>query len=197
MAKKVGLYFGTFNPIHIGHLIVANHFAEFTDLDEVWFVVTPRSPDKVKKTLLPDHQRYDLVYLATKKYHKLKPSRIEFDLPQPNYTVNTLAHLEEKHPDKEFVLIMGEDNLNTLHRWKNYEVLLENHEIFVYPRIISNTKVKKGKLADHPKVTRVDAPIIEISSSFIRKAIKEDKNVIPLLPTEAWEYIDDMLLYKS
>src|SRR5690625_1582901 len=193
MQKKIGLFFGTFNPIHIGHLIVANHFAEFTDLDEVWFVVTPKSPHKVKKTLLPDHQRYDLVYLATESYDKLKPSRIEFGLPQPNYTVNTLAHLEEKHPDKEFVLIMGEDNLNTLHRWKNYEVLLENHEIFVYPRVVANTKIKKGKLSNHPKITRVDAPIIEISSSFIRKAIKENKNVIPLLPPKVWEYIDDML----
>src|SRR5690625_1345889 len=138
-----------------------------------------------------------MVYLATEDYLKLKPSRIEFGLPQPNYTVDTFAYLQEKHPKHDYVLLMGEDNLNTLHRWKNYEVLLENHEIFVYPRIISNTKVKKGKLADHPKVTRVDAPIIEISSSFIRKAIKEDKNVIPLLPTEAWEYNDDMLLYKS
>ena len=195
MQKKIGLFFGTFNPIHIGHLIVANHFAEFTDLDEVWFVVTPKSPHKVKKTLLPDHQRYDMVYLATEDYLKLKPSRIEFGLPQPNYTVDTLAYLQEKHPKHDFVLLMGEDNLNSLHRWKNYEVLLENHEIFVYPRI-SNTS-KEIKLKDHPKVKQVTAPIIQLSSSFIRKAIKDGKNVTPLLPAKVWEYIDEMLLYRS
>jgi len=194
MDKKIGLFFGTFNPIHIGHIIVANHFVEFTDIDEVWFVVTPKSPDKVKKSLLPDHQRYDMVYMATEKFYKLKPSRIEFNLPQPNYTVDTLAYLEEKHPDKNFVLLMGEDNLNSLHRWKNYEVLLENYEIYVYPRVSDNTE--ELLLKDHPKIIRVNAPIIQISSSFIRKAIKDNKNVTPLLPQKVWEYIDDMLLYR-
>lgn len=194
MNKKVGLYFGTFNPIHIGHLIIANHFVEFSDMDEVWFVVTPKSPGKVKKTLLADHHRYEMVYRATEDYFKLKPSRIEFNLPQPNYTVNTLAHLEEKHPDKNFVLLMGEDNLNHLHKWKNHKILLENYEIFVYPRIAANKK--DLKLDGHPKITRVEAPIMQISASYIRKAIQADKNITPLLPAKAWEYIDEMNFYR-
>lgn len=194
MKKKVGLFFGTFNPIHIGHLIIANHFVEFTEIDEVWFVVTPKSPDKQKKSLLEDYHRYEMVYLATKGYLKLKPSRIEFGLTQPNYTVNTLAHLEEKYPKREFVLLMGEDNLNSLHKWKNYEVLLENYSIYVYPRISSNTE--ELTLRDHPSIHKVDAPIMEISSSFIRKAIRDEKNITPLLPQNVWEYIDEMNFYR-
>ena len=134
--KKVGLYFGTFNPIHIGHLVIANHMAEYSDLDEIWFVVTPVSPFKKKKNLLANNHRYEMVYLATKDYPKLQPSKIEFDLPEPNYTINTLVHLDEKYGDRySFSLIMGEDNLKGFHKWKNYEVILENHEIFVYPRL--------------------------------------------------------------
>lgn len=194
MKKKVGLYFGTFNPIHIGHLIIANHFAEYADVMEVWFIVTPKSPFKAKKTLLDNHHRYELVYRATEKYPKLHPSRIEFNLPEPNYTIDTLAYLEEKYPEKEFALIMGEDNLNGLHKWKNYEVLLAHYDIFVYPRIAENQK--ESKLANHDKVHKIDAPIIQISSSFIRKAIKKQKNVRPLLPPEAWNYMDEMNFYK-
>src|SRR5690625_722014 len=194
MSKKIGLYFGTFNPIHIGHLIIANHFAEFSSLDEVWFIVTPQNPFKKKKSLLADHHRYELVYQATESYPKLKPSRIEFGLPQPNYTVNTLVHLEEKYPDKEFALIMGEDNLNSLHKWKNYEVILERYEIFVYPRI-SNNKAEK-KLDNHKKITVVKAPVMQISSSFIRNSIKKEKNIKPLLPPKVWTYIDEMNFYR-
>lgn len=194
MKKKIGLYFGTFNPIHIGHLIIANYFVEYSNVDEVWFVVTPKSPDKVKKTLLEDHHRYEMVYRATENYFKLKPSRIEFGLPQPNYTVNTLVHLEEKHPDREFVLLMGEDNLIGLHKWKNYEVILENYEIFVYPRITYSDKEPQVK--DFSNIHKVDAPIMEISSSFIRKAIKEGKDIRPMLPHKVWEYIDEMNFYR-
>ncbi|HRA74348.1 MAG TPA: nicotinate (nicotinamide) nucleotide adenylyltransferase, partial [Flavobacterium sp.] len=129
---KIGLYFGTFNPIHVGHLIIANHMAEYSDLDQIWMVVTPHNPHKQKSTLLDDYHRLEMVHLATKDYPKIKPSDIEFKLPQPNYTVNTLAHLQEKYPTYEFALIMGEDNLNSLHKWKNYEVILQNHDIFVY-----------------------------------------------------------------
>ena len=125
MNKKVGLFFGTFNPIHVGHLIIANHMAEFSGLDEVWLVVTPHNPHKKKNTLLEDTHRLAMVRIATESYPKLKASTVEFDLPQPNYTVNTLTVLEEKHPTKEFCLIMGEDNLKNLHKWKNYEVILE------------------------------------------------------------------------
>ena len=195
MQKKVGLYFGTFNPIHIGHLAIANHMVEFSDLDEVWMVVTPHNPHKKKSTLLEDHHRLEMVYRATEAYDNIKPSNIEFGLPQPNYTVNTLAHLEEKFPDYHFALIMGEDNLNTLHKWKNHEVILERFEVFVYPRITS-TQVKE-EFINHPKITKVDAPIMEISSTFIRKAVKDEKRITPLLPFDVWQYIDEMNFYKS
>src|SRR5690606_14859929 len=132
---KIGLYFGTFNPIHIGHLIIANHLAEHSDLNQVWFMVTPQSPFKVKASMLNNHDRLEMVYRATKDYDKLRPNAIEFGLPQPNFTVDTLAYLEEKYPTHEFSLIMGEDNLKSLHKWKNYELILENHTIYVYPRL--------------------------------------------------------------
>jgi nicotinate-nucleotide adenylyltransferase len=191
---KVGLFFGTFNPIHVGHLTIANHLAEYTDLDQVWFVVTPHSPFKKKNSLLDDHQRLEMVYRATKDYSKLKQSDIEFKLSQPNYTVNTLAHLEEKYPDYEFALIMGEDNLKSFHKWKNYQVILEMHDIYVYPRL-SEGKVET-EFDEHPKIHHVDSPIMELSSTFIRKSIREGKNVRPMLPENVWEYLDEMNFYK-
>ena len=193
--KKVGLFFGTFNPIHIGHLVIANHMVEFSDLDEVWFVITPMSPFKTKKTLLDNHHRYQMVYEATKDYPKLKPSKIEFNLPQPNYTINTLVHLEE-HYEKgyEFALIMGEDNLNSFHKWKNYNAILESHSIYVYPRISSEEVEHKFK--DNLKIHHVDAPIMEVSSTFIRKNHKKGKNIKPLLSDAVWKYMDEMNFYR-
>ena len=192
---KVGLYFGTYNPIHVGHLIIANHMAEFADLDQVWMVVTPHNPLKKKATLLDDHQRLEMVYLATEDYPKIKPSDIEFKLPQPNYTVNTLVHLQEKYPNNEFSLIMGEDNLKTLHKWKNYEVILDHYEIYVYPRI--SEEPENIELKSNPKVHIIDAPVVEISSTFIRNNIKKGKNIQPLLPPKVWEYIDHNNFYKK
>ena len=193
--KKVGLFFGTFNPIHIGHLVIANHMVEFSDLDEVWFVITPMSPFKTKKTLLDNNHRYQMVYEATKDYPKLKPSKIEFDLPQPNYTINTLVHLEE-HYEKgyEFALIMGEDNLKGFHKWKNYETILESHCIYVYPRI-SNGKVEH-QFKDNPKIQHIDAPIMEVSSTFIRNSHSKGKNIKPLLSDAVWKYMDEMNFYR-
>jgi nicotinate-nucleotide adenylyltransferase len=190
---KVGLYFGTFNPIHVGHLIIANHMAEYGGLDQVWLVVTPHNPLKKKSTLLDDHHRLQMAFLAVEGYPKLKPSDIEFRLPQPSYTVNTLAHLQEKFPTHEFSLIMGEDNLNSLHKWKNYEVILQHHDIYVYPRI--NTESTNPTIAANARIYRVDAPVIEISSTFIRNSIKEGKNVRPLLPGKVWEYVEHNLFY--
>jgi nicotinate-nucleotide adenylyltransferase len=192
---KIGLYFGTYNPIHVGHLIIANHMAEHADLDQVWMVVTPHNPLKKKATLLDDNQRLQMVHLATEDFPKIKPSNIEFKLPQPNYTVNTLIHLHEKYPDYEFSLIMGEDNLKTLHKWKNFEVILENHDIYVYPRISSEEE--NIELKSHPKVHIIDAPIVEISSTFIRNNIKKGKNIQPLLPSKVWEYIDHNNFYRK
>jgi nicotinate-nucleotide adenylyltransferase len=192
---KIGLYFGTYNPIHVGHMIIANHMAEFADLDQVWMVVTPHNPLKKKATLLDDHHRLQMVYLATEDYPKIKPSDIEFKLPQPNYTVNTLVHLQEKYPTHEFSLIMGEDNLKTLHKWKNYEVILDHYDIYVYPRI--SEEAENIGLKSHPKVHIIDAPIVEISSTFIRNSIKQGKNIQPLLPSKVWEYIDHNNFYKK
>ena len=191
---KIGLYFGTFNPIHAGHLIIANHLVEFSKLDEVWMVVTPHNPFKKKATLLDNHQRFEMVYQATEDYPKIKPSDIEFNLSQPSYTVNTLVHIQEKYPDHEFSLIMGEDNLQTLHKWKNHELLIVNHDIYVYPRVFEN---KKSEKFSYDRVHFIDAPIVEISSTHIRKSIKDNKNVQPLLPNKVWKYIDEMNFYKK
>lgn len=193
--KKIGLYFGTFNPIHIGHLAIANHMAEFSDLDEIWLVVTPHNPFKKKNTLLDNHHRLEMVFRATESYPKLKPSDIEFKLEQPNYTIHTLIHLQEKYPKHTFNLIMGEDNLKGFHKWKNFETILENHEIYVYPRISQGSIEHQFK--NHLKIHPIDAPVMEISSTFIRKAIREHKNIRPLLPSEVWRYIDEMNFYKS
>lgn len=204
---KIGLYFGTFNPIHVGHLIIANHFAEHSDLEQIWMVVTPHNPLKNKDTLLNDYKRYEMVFLATEDYPKIKPSDIEFKLPQPNYTVNTLAHLQEKFPQHEFSLIMGEDNLKSLHKWKNFEVILQNHPIYVYPRhenksitdeaLLKTDDLYKKYFDSGARIYIVTAPVVEISSTFIRENIKKKKNVQPLLPLKVWEYIDYGNFYKK
>lgn len=191
---KVGLFFGTFNPIHVGHLIIANHLAENSDLDQIWMVVTPLSPFKVKQSMLDNYQRLEMVHLATKDYTTIRPSDIEFNLPQPNYTVNTLAYLKEKFPEHQFALIMGEDNLKSFHKWKNYEVILEEHELYCYPRI-SNGKVET-QFDNHPNIHHIAAPIIELSSTLIRSQIKDQKNVRPMLPENVWKYLDEMNFYK-
>ena len=191
---KIGLYFGSFNPIHIGHLVIANHMAEYSDLNEIWFVVTPHNPFKNKSSLLDNYQRLEMVYRATKHYKKLKSSDIEFGLPQPNYTVNTLAYLQEKHPNNAFSLIMGEDNLDSFHKWKNYDVILENHDIYVYPRL--SDKQVATQFDGHKKIHHINAPIMQLSSTFIRNAVKEGKNVKPMLPEHVWAYLDEMNFYK-
>lgn len=192
---KIGLYFGTFNPIHVGHLAIANHMAEHSDLDKIWMVITPHNPFKKKSSLLDNHHRYQMVQRALEEYDKIQASTIEFDLPQPNYTVNTLTYLQEKYPAHEFCLIMGEDNLKSFHKWKNYEIILENHELYVYPRISEG--VIETRFDNHPKIHKVAAPIMEISSTAIRNGIKNRKNIRPLLPAEVYQYLDEMSFYKS
>ncbi len=194
MAHKIGLFFGTFNPIHIGHVLIANHFVEFTDLDEVWLVVTPHNPHKKKNTLLEDTHRLAMVRIAVEEYPKLKASTIEFGLTQPNYTVNTLAVLEENYPENTFCLIMGEDNIKGLHKWKNHEVILERYPIYVYPRL--SNEASKNELITHKNITKVAAPIVQISATFIRKSIAKNKNIRPLLPHAVWHYLDEMNFYK-
>jgi len=197
--KKIGLFFGSFNPIHIGHLILANYILEHSDMQELWFVVSPQNPFKDKKSLLKDHNRLDMVQLAIKNYPKMRASNVEFSLPTPSYTIDTLTYLQEKHPDYSFSLIMGEDNLKSLHKWKNYELLLKNHQIIVYPRILGediSTPLNVTELKNHENIHQIDAPIIELSATEIRNMIKEGKNTRPMLPPEVFEYLDGSSFYK-
>ena len=168
--------------------------SEFSDLDEIWFVVTPHNPLKKKKSLLEDYHRLAMVEIAIEDYPKLKASNVEFNLPQPNYTVNTLTYLEEKYPNDNFCLIMGEDNLKSLHKWKNYEVILERYSIYVYPRISEGTV--QTQFDNHEKIKEVDAPILELSSTFIRKAIKAKKDIRSMLHSGVWKYMDEMNFYR-
>lgn len=197
--KKIGLFFGSFNPIHIGHLILANYILEHSDMQELWFVVSPQNPFKEKKSLLNDHNRLDMVQLAIKNYQKMRASNVEFSLPTPSYTIDTLTYLQEKHPDYSFSLIMGEDNLASLHKWKNYDLLLQNYQVIVYPRIFGediSSSPNVTQLKNHHNIHKIDAPIIELSATEIRDMIKSGKNVRPMLPPEVFEYLDGSSFYK-
>ena len=193
--KKIGLFFGSFNPIHIGHLILANYILENSDMDELWFVVSPQNPFKDKKSLLTDHNRLDMVQLAVKNYPKMRASNVEFSLPKPSYTIDTLTYLKEKYPNYSFALIMGEDNLDSLPKWKNAEKLMSEYQIIVYPRTFEGEK-KDSEYLQHENISMVNAPIIELSATEIRNMIKEGKNVRPMLPPEVFEYLDGSSFYK-
>lgn len=190
---KIGLFFGSFNPVHVGHMIIANFMAENTDLDQVWFVVSPHNPLKLKKTLARDHDRLHLVRLAIDKNINLKASDIEFSLTKPSYTVDTLAHLKDKYPKNEFVLIMGSDNLKSFSKWKNYETILKYYEIYVYLR----PGFEETDFDDHPKIKFFVAPMMHISASYIRKQIRHGKSVQYLLPDRVFEYLDETPIYKN
>jgi len=191
---KVGLYFGTFNPIHNGHLIIANHLIEFSELEEIWLVVTPHNPHKQKARLLDDYHRLEMVRIAIENYPKLKASDIEFNLPQPNYTFDTLVYLEKKFPQHQFSLIIGEDNLQTFDKWKNYNTIIERHNIYVYPRK-SITQATTNIFYSHSNIHRINAPIIGISSTAIRETIQQNRSVRWLLPEKISEYIQKNALY--
>jgi nicotinate-nucleotide adenylyltransferase len=198
--KKIGLYFGSFNPIHIGHLAIANYMTEFSsDLDHIWFVISPQNPLKKKSTILANHHRLYLAELAIGNDPELEASDIEFYLPRPSYTINTLAYLKERYPSNRFALIMGADNLSTISKWKNHDLLLEKYEIYVYPRPGYPTdKIGADKnILENAKIHIVDAPLIEISSSFIRTSIKEGKNIRYFLPPKVYEYIREMHFYEK
>ncbi len=191
MKRKVGLFFGSFNPIHVGHLIIANYIVNFTILDEVWFVVSPHNPFKDKKSLGNMYDRLEMVNLAIEGQDNLKACDIEFSLPQPSYTIDTLTHLAEKYPSKEFTLIMGEDNLLGLSKWKNADIILRDYKIIVYPR----PGYDANELKDHPSVIMTDTPVMEISSTFLRKAIKENRDIKFFTPDKVIDFIDKKGLY--
>lgn len=191
--KKTGLLFGSFNPVHIGHLMIAGYMYEFSDLDELWFVVSPLNPLKEKQSLLPDHHRLEMVNRAIENDTRFRSCNIEFKLPKPSYTIFTLAYLQEKYPNREFVIISGTDIFPTFHKWKNWERLLEFYKFYVYPRPGS----QDHELTRHPSVTLFDAPMVEISASFIRTAIQEGKNMSYFLPDKTWKYIEEMHFFKK
>ena len=200
--KKIGLFFGSFNPIHVGHLLIANHMINFTDLQEIWFVVSPHNPHKKKASLLEDYHRLAIVKEAIDDNPKFKASDIEFALPKPSYTVETLVHLKEKYPTYQFSILMGEDNLRSFHKWKNYEVILENNPIFIYPRVLTIQELESGKpieqneLINHPNITLTDAPVMKVSSSLIRQLIKDGKSIKYLMTEPAKKYVEEMNFYK-
>ena len=190
---KIGLFFGSFNPIHVGHLIIANYMATQTDLDKVWLVVSPQNPLKPKKTLARDQDRLHLVRLAIEDNPRLVASNVEFQLPKPSYTVDTLAFLRDKYPDREFALIMGGDNLATLHLWKNYEFLLEHYDIYVYQRPGADL----GEYAQRPRVHLCSAPLLDISATYIRDCLRAGKSVRYLVPDPVFEYLEGSRLYRG
>jgi nicotinate-nucleotide adenylyltransferase len=190
---KVGLFFGSFNPVHTGHMIIANYMATQTDLDQVWMVVSPHNPLKPKSTLANDYDRLHLVQLAIGDNPRLRASNVEFSLPKPSYTIDTLAYLKEKHPDKTFVLIMGGDNLATLHKWKNYELLLRDYEIYLYKR----PGIELGEFANHPHVRHFDVPLLELSATYIRDLLKAGKSVQYMVPDAVFEYLAGSSMYSG
>lgn len=203
---NIGLYFGTFNPIHVGHLVIANYMADFTDLDQVWLIVSPHNPLKEKSTLLTDLHRLALVKIAIDDNPKLRASDIEFSLPKPSYTATTLAYLKDKYPEHNFALIMGEDNLRTLHKWYNHDVILKNHKIYVYPRVLTvqeeaevtgiNSHIGNDFAKDANVVFCDDAPVMKVSASFVRNAIRDGKDVRYLLTEPVHKYIEEMNFYR-
>lgn len=190
--NRVGLYFGSFNPIHVGHLVIANAMLENAGVDEVWFVVSPHNPLKERSTLLADHHRLHMVRVAIDDNYRFRACDEEFHLPKPSYTSLTLAHLSEKYPNKEFCLIMGSDNICTFDRWRNYQYILDNYKIFVYPR----PNYQGSQWEKHRNVTMVSAPLMDISSSYIRNSIKEGCSPKYLLTPEVLKYVEDMNFYK-
>jgi len=194
MKKKArtGLFFGSFNPIHAGHLMIASYMIEYTGLNQVWFVVSPQNPLKEKSALLSDHHRLAMVNLAIGNDLRFKSCNIEFKLPRPSYTVDTLAYLNEKYPSEEFILIAGSDIFPTFHKWKNYEELMKQYAFLIYPR----PGFQENKLSANPAFHFIDAPQIMISSSFIRTGIRQGKNMRYFLPEKVWDYIMEMHFYR-
>lgn len=196
---KIGLYFGSFNPIHIGHIVIAGYMTEFTPLEEIWFVVSPQNPLKKKKTLLDNYQRLHLVNLGIGDNEKMRASDIEFRLPVPSYTIHTLTYLNERYPNHNFSLVMGEDNLYTLHKWKNAEELVRQCDIYVYPR----PRLKKpaspllNSILSKATIHRVKAPLMDISGTFIRNGVRKGKNMSYYLPAPVWQYIEEMHFYEK
>ncbi|MCR4849595.1 MAG: nicotinate-nucleotide adenylyltransferase [Bacteroidales bacterium] len=183
--RRIGLYSGSFNPIHHGHVMLANYLVEFSDLDELWFVVSPQNPLKKKADLMDDNDRLEMVKLAIGDDPRMKASDIEFSMPQPSYTINTLRALSAQFPEDQFVFICGMDSLEGFPRWKEYQAILDDYELLVFPR----KGYDGGELLNHPHVKVLETPIIEVSSTFIRNSMKEGKDVRHFMPEKAYRYL--------
>lgn len=190
---KIGLFFGSFNPVHNGHLMIANYICETTTLKKVWLVVSPQNPFKEKHSLLNEYDRLHLIQLAIENNKNLNASDIEFKLPQPSYTIDTLTHLKEKYPQHEFCLIMGSDNLASLHKWKNYQQILDNHELYVYKR----RGFDHNPFSNHTQIHHIDFPFIDISATFIRESLRKKISMEFFVPDSVWNYIRDHHLYSK
>ncbi len=188
---QTGLLFGSFNPVHTGHLIIATFMVDFVGLDEVWFIVSPQNPLKERDSLVNETHRYEMVKKALEKYPQLKESDIEFDMPRPSYTIDTLKKLENDYPEREFAVIIGTDNIDNIDRWKDYKEVV-SYRFYIYPRLGS----KNEKLSLFSNAKHISAPVVEISSRFIRKAAGVGKEFRPYLPAEVYEYIKDNKLYS-
>lgn len=196
---NIGLLFGSFNPIHVGHLIIANVMAENTDLKKVWFVVSPQNPFKPSKGLLHEFDRYDMVKAAIADNYKLEVTDIEFHLPRPSYTIDTLTHLTERNPGKTFRVIIGEDNLVNFEKWKNYGQILDQYGLYVYPRLAVKDAagVTNSELKRHPNVKMVEAPLLDISATYIRSCIRDNKSIRYLVPEAVEQMIATKQFYRT
>lgn len=192
---KIGLFFGSYNPVHVGHMIIANHMVNETNLDKIWMVVSPHNPHKKKSSLANDYDRLHLLRLAIGDNPKIQASDIEFSLSKPSYTIDTLTYLKEKYPTYHFSLIMGGDNIVSFHKWKNYEKILEAHDIYVYLR--PNYKIEDSPVVHHPSVHLVEAPLLDISASMIRKLIKEGKSYEYLTTAAVYDYLENTQIYHQ
>lgn len=189
---KIGLFFGSFNPIHIGHLAIASYMAHFTDLHEVWMMVSPQNPLKQKAGLADSYDRLEMAHIALGDTMKIKASDFEFHLPLPSYTIDTLTHLKDRYPQHEFVLIMGSDTLKTLRKWKNHAIILRDYDIYVYPR----PGYVDEELQSHPSVTMTETPLMEISSTFLRNAIRDAKDIRFFVPDGVIQFMEKKGLYR-
>ena len=190
--KKIGLFFGSFNPIHIGHMAIANYIIEYAEIDQLWFIISPQNPLKKRKSLLDNYYRLEMVEMAIEGNSKFMASDIEFKMPKPSYTIDTLTYLKERHPKFDFYLIMGSDSLNTFNKWKNYDEILKNYHRYIYPRRGDDIE----KLKNHKNISIINAPMIDISSSFIRQAIKDKKNIKHFLPPGIYDHIYKNQFYE-
>ena len=190
---RVGLFFGSFNPVHIGHMIIASHLVEYAPIDQLWMVLSPQNPFKQRASLANDYDRLHLLNLAIGSHPKIKSSNVEFSLPRPSYTIDTLTYLKEKYPEKTFSLIMGGDNLANLHKWKNYEKIVAEHDIYIYKR----GRTKKVQFENQERIVYLEAPLLDISATFIRNAIQQGKSVQYMVPDAVYEYLNTYPIYKD